>query len=209
MKLAKLKKCLLLAVILTCICQISFSQSERNKWVFGLGMNAIDFFSFDTEGNGNSGGFFNEVTNAANHWNVGGPKIHATRHVWKRLSVEGAFSYSSLTRFGATETEEASYTAFDINAQYALFNLENKFNIALSLGGGYASAYNSGGTLNAGGNLNWWFSGSFGLNVQGMVKYNSPDYSLAPHMFYGFSLVFRPNGDGLGGDNQFIWRNGM
>lgn len=207
MTLTKLRLSLFLSVLIFHFSDTVFSQTEKNKWVFGIGMNAIDFFPFETDGNGNTGGFFNEVTNAADHWNIGGPKIHATRHVWKRVSVEGAFSYSSLTLFGDTETQKESYYAFDINAQYALLNPEKKFNIALSLGGGYTSAYNPGGTLNVGGNLNWWFSEKFGLNVQGLVKYNSPDYSLAPHMFYGFSVVYRPSGNG--GGRQFRWRNGI
>ena len=99
--------------------------------------------------------------------------------------------------------------AVDVNAQYAFLEPTSKFNIALSLGGGYAFVYNSGGTLNVGGNLNWWFTEKFGLNVQGMMKYNSPDYSLAPHMYYAFSFVYRPNGDGLFYGRRFRWRNGI
>lgn len=208
MKLTYFNKSTIFCLAFLFFSHVFFAQSEYDKWVFGLGANAVDFFPFETAGNGNNGGFFNEVTNAADHWNVGGPKVHATRHIWEGLSIEGAFSFCTLTRFGSVETDKTTYTSFDVNAQYALLNPENSFNIALSVGGGYAGGYHSGGTLNLGGNLNWWFSDSLGLNVQGLVKYNSPDYSLEPHMFYGFSLVYRPNRGGFGSGKRYRWRNG-
>jgi len=222
MKKRNLKKILLALIVITFTIHNSYAQDEtedeirterlikkRNKWVFGVGFNAVDFFPFNTEGNGNSGGFLNELTNAEDHWNIGGPKLHATRLLWNRLAVEGAFSLNTIKLFGETQTEKESYLGVDFNAQYSLFSLEKKFNIALSLGGGYTFAYKSGGTFNIGGNINWWFSKKFGLNLQGMMKYNSPDYSLAPHMYYAFSMVFRPDGKGLFLGGRFRWRNGL
>lgn len=171
--------------------QTSFAQNENEKWVFGVGLNAVDFFPFDTEGNGNTEGFLNEVANAVDHWNFGGPKLHATRHLVSGLSLEGAFTYNKLKQFGDVRTERENYFAFDVNAQYFLLNPEKDFNIALSLGGGYAFGYHSGGTVNMGGNMSWWFTENVGFNLQGLVKYNSPDFSLEPHMYYAFGLVFK------------------
>ena len=50
MKSTNLKNCVLFAVIFACIHQISIAQTEEHKWVFGIGMNAVDFFPFETEG---------------------------------------------------------------------------------------------------------------------------------------------------------------
>lgn len=208
MKLINVKNRLLITIILLLLFQISFAQSENDKWVFGIGMNAVDYFPLNNPGSGNTEGFLNEVANFKDHWNFGAPKIHVTRHLWNRISLEGAFSYNVLTLFGDTKTEKTSYTSFDLNAQYAFLDPDEKFNAAVSLGGSFVSAYSSGTFLNVGGNLNYWFSENFGLNVQGMVKYNFPDHEIESHMFYALSIVYRPSGKGFGSGQNFRWRNG-
>ncbi|UMB52981.1 transporter [Lutibacter sp. A64] len=197
----------------------AYSQDQFNKWVIGIGINAVDYFpvlnpthfpGLDPS-TGNQDGFFNEIWNAEDHWNVFAPRINVTRYWKNRISLDVSFSVNEITRYGDIEIDAISYYAIDGNLQYSLVNPENYFTPFIYAGGGYTFADRSGGTVNAGIGANYWFSDSFGLNAQGGYKYNSPDYQLKPHMFYSFSVVMKLNAQRRykwNSRKRFNWRNG-
>ncbi|WP_457611599.1 hypothetical protein [Lutibacter sp.] len=206
MKYIVCRKILLISTILFLINQTLYSQNEDDRWIFGIGFNAVDYFPTNVYGNGNPDGFFNEITNAEDHWNIGGPKISATRYLWKRLSAEGSVSFNSITKFGETIVPKVTYIGIDVNLQYNFMNPFNDFSIFALAGGGYTFAFYSGGTVNFGAGSKYWFGDKFGVSAQGMYKYNSEDYRLSPHFYYSFSLIYRLNGNGR--SKKFLWRDG-
>jgi len=193
---------------------LSYGQSENNVWVFGIGANAIDYFPSNAPNTGNEGGFLNEISNANNHWNVGGPQILATRYLAKNLSVDGLLTFNQITKYGDVQLKKSTYIGMDINVRYSFIDTTKDFTIFVLAGIGYNSfnpetvwvgatpiKFGSGATLNIGGGANYWFSDMLGLNFEALYKSGLSD-KLPSHFYYGLSLVFRLN-SGKSSD----WRN--
>jgi hypothetical protein len=188
-----------------------YSQDEFSKWVVGIGINVVDYFPVPNIDNNNPDGFFNEFTNAQDHWNVGLPRINVTRYWKKNISLDLSVSVNKITKFGDVEVNAINYYAVDGNIQYYLVNPENNFTPFIYAGGGYTFADRSGGTVNAGIGGNLWINQSFGINAQGGYKYNSPDFQLVPHVFYSFSIIMKLSAQRRymwNSRRRFNWRNG-
>lgn len=192
---------LLLLFSLLCI-QLNYSQNENNLWIVGVGANAIDYFPSHAPNTGNDDGFLNELFNVRDHWNIGGPQIMATRYLVKNLSVDGLLSFNQITKYGDVPVDKTTYFGVDINLRYSFIDTAKDFTVFVLAGGGYTTAFYSGGTLNAGGGVNYWFTETVGVNFEALYKYNSSDFKLAPHFYYGLNLVFK-----LNTGNSSGWRN--
>lgn len=210
MKYGLFKKIILLLFINVVLMSNIYSQDEYNKWVVGIGINAVDYFptlnpthypGFDAS-RGNQDGFFNEITNAQDHWNVFAPRINVTRYWKNRISLDLSASVNKITKLGDIEIDAISYYAIDGNVQFCLVNPENYFTPFIYAGGGYTFADRSGGTVNGGIGGNYWFNESLGISAQGGYKYNSPDFQLVPHLFYSFSIIMK-----LNAQRRFLWNN--
>ncbi|WP_298365038.1 hypothetical protein [uncultured Lutibacter sp.] len=223
MKLGLFKKVTLLLLFNMLLMSALSAQDANSKWVVGVGVNAVDYFPFMTPKNfkenfpkldvsqGNPDGFFNEISNAEDHWNVGGPSINVTRYWKNRISLDVQFSMNKIKKLGDNVVEETDYLGFDGNVQYCFVNPENYFIPYVYAGGGYTFADKSGGTVNAGVGGKYWFNDAIGFCAQGGVKYNSPDFSLIPHVFYTFSVVMKldPHRRFMwNARKRFNWRNG-
>jgi len=197
--------------------QQNYSQDENNKWILGIGVNAIDFFPTNAEGTGNDGGFFNQISNSRDHWNISGPQIMATRHMVKNLSVDGLLSFNNIEKYGDVSIEGGNYIGIDINFRYSFMDTPKDFTIFVLAGGGYTSFnpgsvsiggeffdLGSGGTLNGGLGLNYWISNALGLHTQALYKHGSSGFKLSPHFYYSLSLVFNFNFY-----SNFTWRDGV
>jgi len=219
MKNGSFKNILLLLIINVIFASAAYSQDQFNKWVVGIGINAVDYYptlnpthhpGLDPS-TGNHVGFFDEITNAIDHWNVNAPRINLTRHLRNRISIELSFSLNKITKYGDIEIDAIPYYALDGNLQYSLVNPENYFIPFIYAGGGYTFADRSGGTVNVGLGGNLWFNESLGLNAQAGYKYNSPDFQLIPHVFYSFSVIMKLNAERRfrwNSRRKFNWRNG-
>jgi len=222
MKMRLFKTLLIVSIINCFVIQEANAQDENNLWVFGFGINAVDYFpvlnatnhpGFDTS-RGNQDGFFNEITNAEDHWNIFAPRISVTRYWKSRISFDAAVSVNRIEKIGDIKVDDPySYYAIDAHVQYSLVNPENYFTPFLFTGGGYTFADKSGGTFNVGIGGNYWFTEKYGFSAQGSYKYNSPDFSLKPHVFYSFSIIIKPNAMSQrrykwNARKKFNWRNG-
>lgn len=168
----------------------AFSQSESSPWVVGVGVNAVDFFptKMDAELTGNNVGMFNEITNAQDHWNIGGPKFFVTRHFKDKLSVNASITFNNIKRLGDNKIKSRSYRAFDIAAHYYFLGSENLFNPYAYAGGGYVAIGDSGwGIMNVGVGSSYWFSSNFGLNIEAGYKHSSK----VPHFNYSLGLIMQ------------------
>lgn len=191
-----------------------YGQNEDNLWVFGIGANAIDYYPSNAPNTGNEGGFLNQLSNANDHWNIGGPQILVTRFLGRNLSVDGLLAFNKITKYGDVQLEKSTYIGMDINARYSFIDTTKDFTIFVLAGIGYNSfnpetvwvegipiKFGSGGTLNIGGGANYWFSNTLGLNFEALYKSSLSD-KLPSHFYYGLSLVFR-----LNSGNSSDWRN--
>jgi len=190
--------------------QKNYSQSENNRWIVGIGANAIDFYPTLAPYTGNENGFLNELFNVEDHWNFGGPQILVTRYLVKNLSVEGLLTYNQISKYGDVKIEKTTYFGLDINFRYSLIDTTRDFTIFVLSGLGYTSfnptfTFNlpmgSAPTFNLGGGANYWFTDTVGLNAEALYK--NGFYNLPSHFYYGLSLVFR-----LNSGKPIIWRNG-
>jgi len=219
MKFELFKKTFLLLFISTLFLSKIHAQDQFNKWVVGIGINAVDYFpnlnpthypGLDPS-TGNPDGFFNEISNAQDHWNVFAPRVNVTRYWKNKISLDVSISVNKITKYGDIEIDPISYFALDGNLQYCLVDPENRFTPFIYAGGGYTFADRSGGTVNAGIGGNLWLNEAFGISAQGGYKYNSPDFQLYPHMFYSFGIVMKLNVQRRymwNSRKRFNWRNG-
>ncbi len=186
-----LKICILLIITLPSVS----AQNEENKWVIGIGSNAIDFFpSNELEiYTGNKGSFWNEVFNVNDHWNhFGLPKINVTRHLWNRLSLDIAYSRNTISKYGDFTVDDLSYSSLDLSLQYSILNDNDVYYPYLLAGTGYSSIDGTGGmTLNSGVGITYWLSDQLGVNGEGMFKYREANFPLIQHFHYSLSLVYR------------------
>jgi hypothetical protein len=211
MKCLSFKKFIFFLLFQVIIAHNLYSQDDYNKWVVGIGINAVDYFPIDNQkhqvNTGNPDGFFNEITNAQDHWNVGGPKINVTRYLKKKFSLDVGLSLNKISKFGEIPVDALTYVALDGNLQYNIFDNQRVINPFVFAGGGYTFADKSGGTFNSGIGVNLWVSPKIGINSQMAYKYNSPDFSLVPHFYYSLSVVMKLGMTGRSG-RRFMWRDG-
>ena len=194
MKLYNLNSIIILLIILS-ITHNSYSQDQENKWVIGLGANAVDFFPTSANGdlNGNYSGFGSQLFNSRDHWSIGVPKVHLTRHIKSKFAVDVSFVMNELTKIGKIKTAEVlSYKALDATVQYSFLKDNYKYYPYALAGGGYTWIDNKGvGTFEAGLGMTYWFSNSFGVNFQGMYKIPESYPNVIEHFHYSLSVVHR------------------
>jgi len=102
-------------------------------------------------------------------------------------------AFNQITKYGDVTVDKTTYIGMDINVRYSFIDTSKDFTVFALAGGGYTFALSSGGTLNAGIGANYWFTNTLGLNFETFYKYNSSNFKLPPHFYYGLSLVFRVN----------------
>lgn len=209
MKYLNPKNIILFCVLNFLIAHNSYSQDEYSKWVFGIGLNAVDYYPTNTPEIG--GGWFSELTNAMDHWNFPGLKLNATRHIIDKVTFDLGLSYNKTTILGRFKIEALNYYAVDGNVHYNFLETDRKFVPYVLIGAGYTFGdFNGGGTFNSGIGANLWLSSRVGLNAEGSLKYNSPDFSLVPHFYYSFSVIFKLEGSpSYGRYRRYRWRSRM
>ncbi len=194
MKFNTSKTLIILLIILSAI-QNSYSQNDENKWVIGIGSNATDFFPSNEIGDvtGNYNGLGNELFNVNDHWNQFGlPKINITRHIWKRLSVDLAYSRNKISKIGDFRVDDLPYNSIDLSLQYSILKDNSKYYPYVLIGAGYTVIDEKGSaTFNSGIGVTYWFADQFGVNGDAMFKYATLDYPIIQHFQYSISIVHR------------------
>ena len=199
MKLNKIKTFLIISLLVVTTVQYTYSQDQDNKWVIGIGVNAVDFYPTNelSTVTGNNGGFFNGITNAKDHWNVFLPTINASRHIMDRFSVDASLSINKISKVGDFEVDDLSYLGVDVVGQYAFRDSSKKL-IPFALAGvGYTWVDSKGwGTINVGLGSNYWFNEKLGAKVNAVYKHSGEDKTikLLSHFQYSLGVVFKLNG---------------
>jgi outer membrane protein OmpA-like peptidoglycan-associated protein len=161
----------LLSIVLT-------AQEEEltyNKWLFKVGANIVDnsgdinpLDGFQLSKMGFSQNFAGGIEYRFHrHWSVGvfvsNNKFKANKAVLDKTVI----------------SEDENYFATDLNLKYYLWGAEyenrtsNKFNMYLSAGVGSFKISENTTSLNFGGGLVYWFSNSFGVNLESVAKWDT------------------------------------
>jgi len=190
-----MKKGVLVCLMLFLCVQLS-AQKKTYNWVFGVGATAVDFYPTNV---GNSEGMFSEFANAKDHWSISGPRIHGSKHISGKFSVDLGMSFNSIGKIGDTElTKKIKYIGFDVSGHYAFLSEENKFQPYVLAGAGYTILNKKGAaTVNGGLGSSFWINESVGINLQGVYKHTSDSNLEVPaHFLYSATLVMRMFGQG-------------
>lgn len=200
---------ILVLFTLTCLSQISFSQSRynsvyKNKLI--LGLNIVD----DS---------FSKTNNAFNYdqqWNIAAyPSYFGYNYVVsENISVEGIFTLNKYSADklvdGIKIPTEQNYYAFDVNAKYNLSNLIysvdklSNFEPFIAIGGGFTSIDSeSRPTINYGFGTYIWFNkyenkccsesifNNLGLIFQTMGKSSLDQKTYGNQIQHTFGVVYR------------------
>lgn len=199
MKFYPHKTAISIVILLLLTIQHSYSQDQDNKWVVGIGMNAIDFYPTNesSSATGNNGGFFSGITNAKDHWNVFLPTINISRHIKNKFSADASLSINKISKVGDFAVDNLSYLAVDIAAQYDILDSSKKLRPYVSAGTGYTWVDSKGwGTINVGLGSNYWFNDRLGAKINAMYKHSGEDKvnKLLSHFQYSLSVILKLDG---------------
>jgi len=214
-----LKKLIIILVAVVSINSIS-AQDEDNRWLIGIGSNAVDFYPtgayfnptgavptpFDGQASDGNylGSMFSEYFNQ-DHWNWGSvvSRINVRYYLGTGFSVGLDGSFNSISNIGNYRTPSGiSYVATDLNIQYNFISRGRSnrtgngqggwFDPYAYLGGGYTWFDSEGeSTLNGGLGINFWFNELFAINVQSGYKHSFNEDVLLPHFQTAVGIAFK------------------
>ena len=158
------------AIVLLFLATTLFSQNENNKWTFGLSLASVKYS--DEDGKTLGGAFINQT-----------PRISISKYMFYNITFEGSFS----TAIG----DNQKYTTFDGTARYDFGTSQNNVVPYVLIGGSFIKAKTLTPTVNFGAGGTFWFSESYGLNVQLMYKFSQDKFSSQKsHMMPSVGLVY-------------------
>ncbi len=220
-------------VIIILLAVVSFNnisaQDEDNRWLIGIGSNAIDFYptgaDFNLDGvavptpfgdDGYIGGMFEDYYNQ-DHWNWGPvvSRLNIRYYIGTGFSVGFQGSINTITKIGNYQTlGDLTYFATDVNVQYNFLERGRSsqtgdgkagwFDPYLMLGGGYTWLDSEGeSTLNGGIGINFWFSELFAINVETAYKHSFNEDVLLPHWQHSLGMAFRFGAKDSDGDGIY------
>jgi hypothetical protein len=207
MNINLLQKTILLFLFTFLINNSVFSQDVDNKWVFGVGVNAVDIRNSSTIP-ATIEDYFNK---GLNDINMSGAfiKVSAERYLAKGFSLQLSLSANKIEKgYNYSKGDPLlsdNFTAVDTKVKYDLNHLlgETKwFDPFLLVGGGYVKiGDNSNANFASGFGFNAWITENVGLNFQS--DYNHGIKSFGTDYFqHSAGLIFK-----LKNNPSFIWRD--
>ena len=147
-----------------------FSQSEDNKWTFGIDLALAKYSDADRALIG--GTFINQS-----------PRSSLSKYMLSNITFVGALS----TAIG----DNQKYTTFDGLARYDFGTSQNNVVPYVFVGGSFIKAASLTPTANFGVGNTFWFSDKYGLNMQFMYKYSQDKFtSQKSHTMTSIGLVY-------------------
>ena len=167
------------------------NENYEKNWSFGAGFNVVD----------DSGQVIGGIANPSKYWNFSSPFYLSAEYYLNNefsfmamMSINGYKAGKQIDNAIVIEGEEASYFAFDVNAKYSFRDIMRtyKFDPYLMLGFGvqnisdYKTLFEEYGestirdipaasafTINFGFGFNYWFSQTWGMNMNFAGKWNT------------------------------------
>jgi len=210
-----LSRLLFVAVLL-----MSFStthgQDKNNPWAITIGVNAVDLYPVgeDTP----QGDYFDEYFNVKDHWNIlpSLSTITVSRYLSDGFTFSATGSINRIDKFGSNfdpitgrettnRVDDLSYYGLDGRVSYSFMELIKCKTIDpyIGVGGGYTWVDEIGaGTLNGSLGLRYWFTESFGIDLNSTYKHSFEDY-LSKHFQHSVGLTFKFGGTDTDGDGIY------
>ena len=223
-------------LILILIAVVSFNnmnaQDEDNRWLVGIGSNAIDFYPtgayfnptgpvptpFDGQtSDGNYlGGFLSEYYNQ-DHWNWGAivSRINLRYYIGTGFTVGIDGSFNTIEKIGNYENpRELSLVSTNLDVQYNFIRRGRSgvgegsrngwFDPFVGVGGGYNWLDSEGeATVNGGIGINFWLHENIAINVQTYYKHSFNEDVLLPYFQHSLGVVFRFGAKDSDGDGIY------
>jgi hypothetical protein len=166
----KVKNIILSTLFVAFSCALS-AQNNSSKWTFGISAAAAMYGNSDGKIAG-SGAYVDQPI-----------RFNVSRYVYKGMTLDAAFATSLF--------DAKSYTTFDGALRY---DFRTSYDTAVPyvlIGGSFISAVKLTPTLNFGVGNTFWFSPSYGLNVQLLYKFSESKFeSQRSHLYPSFGLVY-------------------
>ncbi|GLB48271.1 OmpA family protein [Neptunitalea lumnitzerae] len=206
----------LLLVLVLCVGVNSLhAQDENNPWAVGLGVNAVDFYP--TNANGQVGNWFSEYFNVTDHWSTL-PAVSAfsvSRYVGSNFSVGVRGTLNNIKHYGDMGVNDLKYYGADAFGRFS-FTKMTTIEPYVEVGGGYTWITSAPGLPNYGGTsetvgaptangalgLNFWLGENVGINVQSGYKHAFGDDGL-PHFQHMAGIIFKFGGKDTDGDGIY------
>ena len=179
------------------IAQNNDTDANFNRFTFKVGANLVDNTGEKNPFNGldiGKAGFTNQIAGGIDykfnsHWSLG---LFVSNN--KFLKSKGVIDEILIT-------EDLKYFATDINAKYSFWSAQHEdekgFNAYLSGGLGLFKVKENTLSYNVGLGINYWFSKSFGLNLESVAKWTGEsDVKYDSNHFQHFvGIMYRPKGE--------------
>lgn len=202
------------------------AQDSDNPWAISFGANAIDTRTSAGVRDFNIKDHFSQFFNVNDNWNILPSVSYLTvaRNVGGNFSVGITGSVNKISKYviwtGPTPNAttvldpNAMYYSGDLAIRYSLMKLigSKVIDPSLNIGGGYTwMGKTSGGTINFGPALTFWFTEQVGLSLSSTYKkaftdrtYNSSSDFKIPSLFeHTAGLVFKFGGKDTDGDGIY------
>ncbi len=194
------------------------AQDENNPWAVSFGANAVD-----TRVGADSGfsGIFSEYFNVKDHWNY----IPAVSYLSVEKYIGSGFTFGltgsinkidkfvelrdeATGEFLVTNPGDLEYYAIDGAVKYSFQELIGSkwFDPSLHVGGGYTFyGDHSGGTVNGGAGITFWFTEQLGLMFRSTYKHSFDDVraDLPEHFQHFVGLTIKFGGKDTDGDGIY------
>lgn len=192
----------------------SQAQDSNNPWSLGFGVNALDGGRVSAAGSIQNQ--FSEYFNAKDNWSMV-PSISyvsVSRYVGDNFSFGLTGSFNRLEKFVQPRVNgeyvvvpvDEMYYAADAVVNYSIGTYFKFLEPTAHIGGGYTFiGDNSGGTVNGGLGLNFWFSEVVGLSLRSTYKHSFDDIrtEMPSHMQHFAGIIFKFGGKDSDGDGIY------
>lgn len=201
------------------------AQDDNNKWAISFGVNAVDT---RVSAASRLEDQLSQYFNATDNWNIlpSLSYVNVSRYVGSGFSFGATGSVNRITKFvnprpfldggdyTVSNPGDLSYYAIDGQLRYSLMELIGSkwFDPSLHLGGGYTwlDDVASGGTVNGGLGVTFWFSENVGIQFQSTYKHSfderaerGMDGNMPSHMQHFAGLTFKFGGKDTDGDGIY------
>lgn len=208
------------------------AQIQENKWALSFGTNAVDTRTSAGGSNKISDNTLSQFLNVSENWNIlpAVTYVGLSRSIANNFSVGLQGSVNRIDKFAVLdranskansrgivviEPSKTSYYSIDAQLRYSFMSLikSKKIDPSLRLGAGYTwIGDNNSASLNFGPGLTYWFTNTFGLELQSTYKapgvfgaernitanINAPD--MPNHFQHTLGLVIKFGGKDTDGD---------
>jgi len=192
----------------------SQAQDSNNPWSVGFGFSALDGGRVSAAGSIENQ--FSEYFNARDNWSIipSVSFVSVSRYVGDNFSFGVTGSFNKLEKLILPRVDgeyvvasvDEMYYAADAVVNYSMGTYFKFLEPTAHIGGGYTFiGDNSGGTVNGGLGLNFWFSEFVGLSLRSTYKHSFDDArtEMPTHMQHFAGLTFKFGGKDTDGDGIY------